>query len=443
MNRPEEVALTAAQEKLWDETRVALLWECPAFAHIFYTMMNKSGSKHIAYFTKGVPIAAVDDTTLFVNPETFFKYDLKERVFICAHEICHVIFNHIIQMNGWRKRGGVSDTSGKKYPYIHQLMNVAADLVINDLLVNCRNAAGSPIFKFNKDWLHDKSVATEADSVIDAYVKLFQKCPKIKINPVQGQGQGQGQGDMEIPVSGKSFDEHLTPGTGEGKDPNQASQDRNEAEWKAAIDAAVNAARVQGKLPAGLERLLDKILNPEVDWSEQIRALFARKVGSGTYDWRRADRRLIVRDIIAPGRSGYGAGDVVVAVDTSGSIGPSELRRFFSEMGGILEDVKPKRLFVVWCDAAIGRIDEISEPSDLYDIQRKGAPGGGGTSFVPVFDWMVADDIQCDALVYLTDGYGTFPSYTPAYPVVWGNISGPGTVKYPFGDVVDVPVKAA
>jgi predicted metal-dependent peptidase len=44
-----------------------------------------------------------------------------------------------------------------------------------------------------------------------------------------------------------------------------------------------------------------------------------------------------------------------------------------------------------------------------------------------------------DALVYLTDGLGEFPKYVPDYPVLWGDIY--GRVKFPFGDVVTVPIK--
>src|SRR5690348_5125816 len=94
------VELTATQEKLWGDTRAALMWECPAFTHILYTMMHKVNSKHVAVFTDEVPIAATDGTTLLLNPATFFKYNLKERVFICAHEIMHCIWNHCGLMHG-------------------------------------------------------------------------------------------------------------------------------------------------------------------------------------------------------------------------------------------------------------------------------------------------------------------------------------------------------
>ena len=424
----EKCELTPAQEKLWSDTRVALLWHQPAFSHILYSMLDNANSSHVAMFTRDVPIAATDGSNLILNPDTFFKYNLNERIFIVTHEIMHCIWNHCGLMHNFIRRGKISYPDGSHLPYDQMMMNIATDLVINDCLIT------SGIGVFNKDWLHDTSLATANDSAIDAYKKVYKKK-----NGNKGGGGGDGP-----PCKGKGFDEHLPPGTSQGKDPGEAASGRNEVEWVTQVAAAANAAKLQGKLPAGLERLLGEILEPKVDWKDKIASLFARKVGSGSYDWRRPDRRLIVRDIYAPGRSGFGAGTVVIAIDTSGSIGERELNMFFAEMSGILEDVKPKRLVVMWCDAKVHRVDEIEEASDLTSLKKKGAPGGGGTRFEPVFDEMQKLGLDnVDALVYLTDGYGSFPSKPPEYVTIWGNISAPGQVKYPFGDVVDIPAQVA
>ena len=427
----EMCALTPEQADKWAKTRVALVWHCPAFAHIFFSMLDNAGSKHVAMFTRDVPIAATDGSNLMLNPDTFFELSLGERIFVCCHEIMHCIWNHIGLMHGFMRRGKVSYPDGTSLPYDQMLMNVATDLVINDCLIE------SKVGVFNKNWLHDKNYATSMDSAIDAYRKIFKQHKGKKPGDQPGGGDGP-------PCKGKGFDQHLPPGTSQGKDAQEAASSRNEVEWSTQIAAAANAAKLQGKLPAGLERLLGEILEPKVDWKEKIAALFARKVGSGSYDWRRPDRRLIVRDIYAPGRSGFGAGTVVIAIDTSGSIGELELNMFFAEMAGILEDVKPKRLVVMWCDAKVHRVDEIEEASDLVELKKKGAPGGGGTRFEPVFDEMQKLGLDnVDALVYLTDGYGSFPKKPPEYVTIWGNISQPGIVKYPFGDVVDIPKQAA
>jgi predicted metal-dependent peptidase len=413
-------ALTADQENKWEQTRCALLWHCPAFAHIFYEMLNNSGSKHIAIFTKDVPIAATDGANLIVNPDTFFQYDLNERVFICAHEIAHGIFDHMGMMHRFKMQGKISYDDGTTLEYDHETMNYAMDYVINDMLIE------SNVGKFNKDWLHDKALGTAQDSAVDVYKAIYKQ--------QNGKG-GKGSG------TGKGFDQHLAPGTSQGKDPQTAVSQRNDSQWKTAIAAAAAAAKAVGKLPAGLERFLIEMLEPQVPWQEHLQSMFSRRVGGGTYDWRRADRRLIVRDIYAPGRSGFGAGTVVVGVDTSGSIGDKELTMFFSEMYGILENVKPKELVVIWCDAAVNRVDYCHDVSDLLDLRCKGAPGGGGTSFIPVFDKIDELGLEPEGLVYLTDGMGSFPNSAPSYPVIWGNIYPQS--KYPFGDVVDVPKQAA
>jgi predicted metal-dependent peptidase len=423
--KPTPCALTPIEEKKWEETRVALLWKCPAFTHILYSMLDQLDSKHVAMFTKDIPTAATDGVGILINPEFFFKLNLYERVFVLAHEIMHAILNHCIL--GWNlaQRGKVRYSDGKELPYEQTIMNIAMDLVINDVLVDGK------IGTMPQVGAHDPKVATHADSFLDAYRKIFEQAKKG--------GKG-GKGDGKSGFEGKGFDDHLAPGQSQGKDPSQAKSERNEAEWNTNIAAAAQAARVQGKLPAGLDRLLKELLEPAVDWREKIQALFARRLGNGSYDWRRPDRRLIVRDIYSPGRSGFGSECVVVGADTSGSIGERELSMFFAEVSGILEDVRPKRLFLVWCDAQVHRVDELNDPSDLNTVRCKGAPGGGGTSFVPVFDWIAKQGLSVDALVYLTDGMGTFPDKAPNYPVIWGNIYPQS--KYPFGDVVDIPVQS-
>ena len=58
-----------------------------------------------------------------------------------------------------------------------------------------------------------------------------------------------------------------------------------------------------------------------------------------------------------------------------------------------------------------------------------------------MFDKIKEMGLEPDALVYLTDGYGTFPAQAPKFTVIWGNIT--PQFKYPFGDVVDIPKQAA
>lgn len=403
------VTLSPEDKKKWIETRSALLWTAPAFTHLLFSMLNPTKGELAALFTEDVPIAATDGTNLILNPKTFFKYTLGERIFIVAHEVLHCVFNHCILSRPFRQTKKVKYADGSELPYDAQLMNVAMDLIINDLLIE------SKIGNFPKEGCHDPKTATHKDSFLDAYKKVFKQKP--------GGGGG-------------GFDVLLDPGAAQGKNPDQAAQERSETAWGTAVAAAMAAAKAQGKLPAALERMFSEILEPEVTWQDYIRAFFARKVGAGGYDWRKPDRRLIQRDIYAPQRSGNGCGDVVVAIDTSGSIGQRELDVFFAELRGILDDVRPNKIHLVWCDAKVHHVDELDSSSDLGGLKPH---GGGGTAFEPVFAWIDDNNVTPDALVYLTDGMGSFPKAAPNYPVVWGSIYEQS--RYPFGDVVNIPLK--
>lgn len=423
---PKTIEPTASQLKLWGDTRTALMWHAPAFTHLFYSMMNKNGNDHIAYFVENVPAdhpdhipwAATDGSHVLINADEFFKLNLFERVFAVAHEIVHGMCGHVELMHRCQAAGKVSYPDGKHLPFNGDYMNRAMDHVVNDLLIE------SKIGQYNDQWIWDKTIGTYQDDVLTVYRRILP--------------QDQGGGGKSGKQGQKQLDKHMQPGTTTGKDPASAAQGRNEGEWKTAIAGAMASAKAQGKLPAALERMMGEELEPEVDWTDKVMSFFARKVGGGSYDWRKPDRRFIVRNIIAPARAGYGCGDIVCGVDTSGSIGDAILERFFAEMGGILEDLKPRRLFVMWCDAKVHRVDELNDGTDLYSLRQQKAPGGGGTSFVPVFEKIQEMGIEPDALIYLTDGMGSFPQRAPLYPVLWGNIY--PSSKYPFGDVIDVPV---
>jgi predicted metal-dependent peptidase len=426
------VELTSQERDAWMKVRTVLAWNTPSFSHIFYSMLNNANSEHIALFTEGVPVAATDGANLIINPRTFFKYKLMEHVFVVAHEILECVFQHPRLYAGFAKAGFVKYADGAKLPFDHMTMNMAGDYHINDILVT------SGVGKFNPDWLHDRSLGTKDESVVDIYRKLYNR----QKNREAGGGGGGQDG------SGKPFDQVLPPGvTSQSKQGVEQAQGQAKHKWEAAIASAAhlareqakNANRNQGLMALGLARTLDKINEPVVTWEDKFHAFFTRKVGSGSYDWRHPDRRFITRDIYVPRRATFQAGDIVVACDTSGSMSETEISMCFAEIAGILEQINPRRLFVLWCDAYVHRVDELEGIDDLYTAKKKGAPGGGGTNFVPVFEWIKENCWnQPDALVFFTDGYGTFPSEKPHYPVFWGNIT--PKREYPFGDVIDIPM---
>ena len=108
-------------------------------------------------------------------------------------------------------------------------------------------------------------------------------------------------------------------------------------------------------------------------------------------------------------------GEIVVAVDTSGSIGTQELEQFAGEINAIINEAQPESIRVIYCDAALQAVEEFG-PSEPITLSPK---GGGGTDFVPPFRWVEENSVEPKCLIYLTDlCCNSFP-VAPDYPVLW------------------------
>jgi predicted metal-dependent peptidase len=418
----ESLKLTPAQTSQWQDTMSLMAWTCPGFRHLFYKLLANNKGSYGAVPTRKVPVAATDARNILINPDTFFKYALKERVFIMGHEIVHNVYGDVEFLNRCNRGGTVPMDDGTTLPFREQTMQKAMDYRINALLRDSK--IGAP----PTDCLLDDTIATANEGICDVYRKVYDD------EENGGKKTGKNQG----------FDVVLKPGqsNGTGQTP------RNAQQWGVEIAAAsvLENMKSQGRGNGALDRFFNKILNPVVPWTEHIRGIFNRKVGSGSYNWKKPDRRFIVRDIHMPSRSGNGAGWVVCWGDTSGSIGEDEMCKYLAELGAIVDDCRPQRITIVWCDDAIGvrddgspTIDEVEEAADLEAIKYGGVKGGGGTDCMPVFDWIAEHTEKPEVFIGFTDGYVTFPKQEPDIPVIiWAMTT---SVIAPFGDTVPINPK--
>lgn len=429
------VNLSPSENSALMEARTALLWAAPFFATILY-------ERALLVPTNEIPTLATDGKTILFNPEFFAKLSVPKRVFAIAHEIAHMVYEHCLVGYRCDKLGHVRvansatvlhpDAPAGCLPFVRMLMNVAQDFQINAMLVEAKVGQIDPSWLFNAKYTADMSS-------VDIYADLWKDQPPQQQQ--QGEG-GSGMGSVRLPGNTKGnscVDEHLDPNSASGGDPEQAEAqaEASRAEWLGTVAKAAQAARLAGKMPAAIERMVDNILRPSVDWREHIRGCLARSVGGGGYDWRRADRDWINRRprIYMPSRSGNGAGTIVIVGDTSGSITGEEMQMVLGCVVGILEDVRPKRVVLLWCDTKVTHDGDYDEPADVLD--RAKPIGGGGTAFAPPFEWCKQNGITPDSLIYVTDMYGSFPDEAPTYPVLWASIS--TELKAPFGEVIAIP----
>jgi predicted metal-dependent peptidase len=397
-------------ERKFRDALAYLVFKWQLFAQLIYSDM------HLVY-THDVPIAATDSKTIFINPDGFEENgikDLLEIVFVLAHEVSHRIFNDLVMSIVWRQTKQVLCPSGKIYPYNHELMNIAMDLRINAMLVHAK------LGKMPKCGHLDTAISAQGmEGCVEIYEKLIQS-GKVKF------------------VNG-GFDQHLAPGK------KQVEQDKGAREQSIVAAAALAERTNPGSVPGAIKRIIEEILDPSVPWEKYLRTLMTRNAGTPKLDWRYQNRRLAGRQPpqMFAKKGWNGCGTIAIGADNSGSINNQKMiDRFASEMAGIVADLRPQKLVVIWCDAAVTRVDELDDPDDLVELFAKwsneGVGGGGGTRFEPVFDKLEEMGISPDSLVYFTDMYGSFPKVEPAYSVIWASIS--KGIPAPFGEVVDVEV---
>lgn len=410
------IGLSPQQTNQWQDTMSLMAWNCPGFRHLFYKLLANNDGQYGAVPTKDVPVAATDAKNIMINPDTFFQYPLKERVFIAAHEVAHNMYGDVEWLRRCGQNGVVPMDDGSTLPFRSQTMQKAMDYRINALLRD------SKIGSCPKDACLDDEIAKANDGVADVYRKVYDD------EESGGNKTGKHQG----------FDLVLQPGASTGN-----ATPRNQQQWAVEIAAAqqIEAMRAQGRgMGNSLSKFFDEILNPVIPWTDYIRGIFNRKVGSGSFNWKRPNRRLIVQDIYAPSRSGNGAGWVVCWGDTSGSV-IADVHKYLPELASLMEDCQPQRLTVVWCDDGIQRVDELDEPMDLESVKASGAPGGGGTSVHPVFDWIDEHTETPEVFIGFTDGYVDFPKEMPHIPVIiWAMTT---DVVAPWGETVKINATSA
>src|ERR1035437_4911457 len=133
-NELEPCVLTAAQEQQWGDTMSLLQWTAPGLRHLFYRLLTNNKGKYGAVMTRGVPVAATDAKNILINPDTFFKYSLQQRVFIVGHEIAHNFYDDVSFLARCVASQTVPIAGGKTLPFINDLMQKAMDYRINPLL---------------------------------------------------------------------------------------------------------------------------------------------------------------------------------------------------------------------------------------------------------------------------------------------------------------------
>lgn len=370
------VPTTKTSEQVQDRlirARIDMLMTTPFFGNLATRLQMVDA-------TEWCPTAAVDGRYFYFNRDFVDMLNDAEIVWLLGHEIMHCVYDHLDPIR-----------RGNRIP---MLWNVANDHVINWELEVAK--LGKRIRKEIIEVCFDAKYADQtSEEVYDQLVQELEQQGRLHtvnldVHLERGDADGEPTpGDSEPTESGPA---RFSPGT----------QDQIRQDFQSATIQAAQAAGA-GRTPAGVRRMLKDLLEPELDW----RGMLAREIRSqirSDYTWMRPSRKGEQSGVILPGMDVENTCDVVIAIDTSGSISELDLLEFLSEVQGIMDQFTGYRL-VLWCfDTEVHNV-KVFTPENGYELLEYEPAGGGGTLFECNWRFMQDNDITPAQLVMFTDMY--------------------------------------
>lgn len=350
---------------------------------------------------------ATDARKFYYNPEFIEQLTLSETQFILAHEALHCALSHF----------------ARREHRIKHRWDLACDFAINPLLIkDGLQAPPGTLYEKTYEGMTAEEIYpyvedNENDQTLDMHVYDRPEEQQTKPNdrtppppPPPEQKDQEGNSDKPQPQPDDQ--------SGGAPQPPPLTHDEREnlsVQWQQRLAGAAQQAQQAGKLSGDMARLVDFLLQPKLPW-RMLLSRYMSVLARDDYSYTRPSARRGDPAIFPSLRSNQI--EVVVVIDTSGSIAESEMKEFVTEIDAIKGQLRA-RIVMHACDAELAKDGPWQyEPWEEFSLPRD-FHGGGGTDFRPVFKWADALDRTPDLLIYFTDAQGSFPTIPPYYPVLW------------------------
>lgn len=347
-----------------------------------YTGVIMSGDTAIYEFgepnTPPIPTAFTDGVNTGYCATLMDALTDPQARFVILHENLHKAFMHT-----------------SKYAPLMKLdpmrANMAMDYFVNQILVDS-DPAGTFISP-----PPNNAGGTGAQLCQD---NKYRDWPLKKIWEDLGQQQQQQKGGK---AGQGTMDMHLEPTDGNGKPLSKEELEALGKQMEAALREGKNLAGQRG---GKCNRQLLEELEPKVDWRTAL-AEFVRSIAQGKdkTDWRRLNRRFVYQGIYLPSLVGERIGNIVVGIDTSGSIGDRELTEFSGELASVCEECNPESVTILWWDTDVHGKQVFTEENYPNMRSMLRPAGGGGTDGNCVPQFLKKEGIKPDCVIMMTDGY--------------------------------------
>lgn len=368
----------------------------------------------VAADPKWCATSITDARSLYYNPAYIEKLSLEQTQFVLAREALHCALSHF----------------ARRQHRIKARWDVACEYSINPVLVNdglipppativiatYDGMTAEEIYPYIED---DDSDDPEAENS-----QSGQDSNPDNSGSQQGKEQRKG-GDGNKPQNNEpqfggdsetEQQEEIQGISGAAQpDPLSASElDALATQWQQRMAGAALQAQQAGKLGGALARLVGEMLQPKLPW-RMLLARYITQVARDDYSYARPSRR--EGEMIMPSLRSSQA-NIMVVLDTSGSVTNEELHEFLSEINSLKSQLRAS-VTLHACDTVLSKggpwqfeaWEEFKLPHEFH--------GGGGTDFRPIFDWLKTQGKAPDILLYFTDAEGEFPQQEPHYPVLW------------------------
>lgn len=322
--------------------------------------------------------------------------------FLILHEAYHKMYMHLTT---WKHL----------YDVNHKVANNATDYVINIQLVDAdpnglfirmpkcglidprfRNMSAGEVFKILMDERNNDDDDDDGDGDDD----------DDEGSPGDGAGQGGNESD--------GFDEHEWDNAADMSEEEQADLKR---EIETAVRQGLLSASRRG---SGGLRALRELVEPKIDWRAVLRDFVKSLMAGKEFStWAKPNRRYLSQGIYMPSGVSEKVGDLVIGIDTSGSISDEYIRVFLSEVAGICSMVTPAKVHLMYWDTKVAA-HEVYSGDRVKDLARSTKPaGGGGTAPACVARLLDEKKIKAEAVIMFTDGevFGDWGKWS--VPTLW------------------------
>jgi len=180
------------------------------------------------------------------------------------------------------------------------------------------------------------------------------------------------------------------------------------------ITAIMSQIMSRGDVPAGFEREYQILNRNKFPWKQMLYKFLHFKPVD--YMMPPYNKKTLPFDIPLPVERTQALENIVIAIDTSGSIDYDSLSKFMSEVNYILSVHPNSSGYIATCDADVYEMVHFEGKIDLNQVKIH---GGGGTDFRPLFKKIEEKNIRPSVMVFFTDGDATYPEEAPKYPVMF------------------------